>query len=465
MADLEKTIDTPENSGGSAVSNTWNDFNLDFSDSLTPDSNPLTQENAQPEIPQSETEPTLSNVTPENSVENNLEAPLNSFPEENINEASAEDTIVQESLEVSSGNTDTNVTQNSLSNEQPSLQPEETPTQQDSNNVFLWSFENDMNNPTNNEEVHNNTDNSALLDQPAILDNPFSNSNAKEQEEKNKLIQKEKLAHLIKAHESKAQKSWFIKWILSGVIAMIAIIFVSFLFAKDQVIDVINMINDKTPWLSANVVDITDPQNEEVDENNENIIDNEIENENIDNEDEYSNDDEIENSEYENSEYEKSELDEEEYKEIIEKFSYQIREVMESNIENNEKLAMLEDIHKEILSIDPENEELVKYIDESTMKIYEEIAQEEVDENIEEENSDNSNEEEYSIIHVDSEEEANWVLPSHCTDLSCYGEDKEFTPCTTFRLSENLDENANRIGKNWVCKYKDPSELVYVELN
>jgi hypothetical protein len=69
----------------------------------------------------------------------------------------------------------------------------------------------------------------------------------------------------------------------------------------------------------------------------------------------------------------------------------------------------------------------------------------------------------YNIKRVLSEQEANWVLPAHCSDLTCYGEDKEFAPCTTFRLSENLDENSNRIGKNWVCKYKDPSELVYVE--
>jgi hypothetical protein len=63
-----------------------------------------------------------------------------------------------------------------------------------------------MNNPTNNEEVHNNIDNSTLLNHSAILENPILNSNSQE-EEKNKLIQKEKLAHLIKAHESKAQKN------------------------------------------------------------------------------------------------------------------------------------------------------------------------------------------------------------------------------------------------------------------
>ena len=69
----------------------------------------------------------------------------------------------------------------------------------------------------------------------------------------------------------------------------------------------------------------------------------------------------------------------------------------------------------------------------------------------------------YTITPVLSEELANWVMPAHCSDLTCYGEDKEFTPCTSFRLSKNLDENTNRIGKNGVCRYKDASELVFVE--
>jgi hypothetical protein len=55
-------------------------------------------------------------------------------------------------------------------------------------------------------------------------------------------------------------------------------------------------------------------------------------------------------------------------------------------------------------------------------------------------------------------------MASHCSDLKCY-DDKEFSPCFTFRLSENLDENANRIWNNWSCRYKDSSELVYVEFN
>ena len=31
-------------------------------------------------------------------------------------------------------------------------------------------------------------------------------------------------------------------------------------------------------------------------------------------------------------------------------------------------------------------------------------------------------------------------MPSHCTDLTCYGEDEEFVPCTSFRMIETLDE-------------------------
>lgn len=209
---------------------------------------------------------------------------------------------------------------------------------------------------------------------------------------------------------------------------MIVIAFVSFIFAKDQVIDMINMINEKTPWLSANVVEITDSQNEEVGDNEENIIDNEIEDENIDNENEYNNDDE-----FEDNELEENYTDEE-------------------NIENVDEISDVE-------YSDFEDEENINEYDNSEDI---ESYSEDIEDN---ENVDESQSLWYSITRVNYEEDANWVLPSHCSDLTCYGDDKEFTPCTTFRLSESLDENANRIGKNWTCKYKDASELVYVEFN
>ena len=92
------------------------------------------------------------------------------------------------------------------------------------------------------------------------------------------------------------------------------------------------------------------------------------------------------------------------------------------------------------------------------MEVYEKMYQEEEEDNWEE--SDNW----YTITHVDSEKDAIWVLPAHCDDLTCYGEDKEFSPCSTFKQDKNLNETARRIGNNWVCKYKDASELVYVKL-
>jgi hypothetical protein len=71
----------------------------------------------------------------------------------------------------------------------------------------------------------------------------------------------------------------------------------------------------------------------------------------------------------------------------------------------------------------------------------------------------------YTITHVNSEEEANRVLPAHCSDLTCYWEDQEFVECTSFRMIETLDENTSRVSSRGGCKYKDPSELVYVQFN
>ena len=230
-----------------------------------------------------------------------------------------------------------------------------TPEEEKNHEIVLWKFDNAMLNTIENWKNSSTLDNS-LLEHPAILDNsPIMKVNT-EDHEKAKLVQKEKLAQLIKVHESKAQKTWFTKWILSGVVLTIAIMAASFIFAKDQILNLLDPENKENIPLPASIVDLN--YNSEIDE---------------------------------------EAIDEE--------------------------------------ALDEENES----------------NQNEISEN------------HYNIIHVSSEEDANWVLPSHCSDLTCYGIDKEFTPCTTFRLAENLDENENRIGNNWVCRYKDSSELVYVE--
>lgn len=73
-----------------------------------------------------------------------------------------------------------------------------------------------------------------------------------------------------------------------------------------------------------------------------------------------------------------------------------------------------------------------------------------------------------SYEHVNKVEDANWVMSANCDNLHC-GDISEanlddLVLCTEFRQSDKLDDNANRIGSNWVCRYKDVSELVHIEL-
>ncbi len=293
-----------------------------------------------------------TNPTLDNAGNTNSDTVQNSFNSWEPMEVTGNDNLPENTIQ---GNPQLNISEmNMWNNIQASESLSSTEENGSTNNeIILWKFENAMTSQT--EEPQNYSEPSkTLLENPAILENdPTENSNSEEEQQKAKLAQKEKLLQLIKIHESKAQKNWFTKWILSWIALTTVVILASFFFAKDQIIDLLNNMWWYQPSLSANIVNLS-----------ENLTD----------------------------ETENTELDEDLINETEERKWYNIKRVL-------------------------------------------------------------------------SEQEANWVLPAHCSDLTCYGEDKEFAPCTTFRLSENLDENANRIGKNWVCKYKNPSELVYVEFN
>ena len=272
------------------------------------------------------------------------------------------------------------------------------------------------------------------------------------------------------------------KGVLSWVAITACILAVSVIFAKDQIVNLLSDENTSPTSLEASVVDIT-PENT----NEENNVDNENANEeNLDEErnfEENSEDEEDiladEDDAYKDknttevkylneddkdtiSEDKDENIYEDEDDELFEKYYSEINDIIESDIDEEEKLDLLE----QILSRNPKNEDLTEYINMNIMNIYNKISQaysdkEETEDKITE---DSNTKELYTITHVDLTGEANWVLPVHCTDLTCYGEDKEFSPCTTFKLVENLDENANRIGNNGSCRYKDNSELVYVKL-
>lgn len=73
-----------------------------------------------------------------------------------------------------------------------------------------------------------------------------------------------------------------------------------------------------------------------------------------------------------------------------------------------------------------------------------------------------------SFKHVDNVEDANWVMSANCSNLHCGDLSEanlnELTLCTDFKQKDGMEDEALRIGNNWVCRYKDISELVYVEL-
>ena len=353
-------------------------------------------------------------------ADDNIEAPVSEAPEINLSDENNSDESTT-SLDDSNEDDETSTEKVSfednfkerLQNAQTLNNEEDNTTDQDSS-ALLWKFDNIVINPVIEEESDTKiTDDfsETILKHPAVLEkSPISQANEKEEQEKAKLLQKEKLAQLIKTHEKKSWRIWFTKWILSGIVLVACAVLVSCIFAKDQVLNIINSDFLNGLSLSANVVEVENNTDDE--KNNDKEIAND--------------EDEIDNEEISDSE-----------------------NTTDDETTTDEQIA-------DVLEI---------ATDEDTTTDNEEITSDETTVDEEATNDEETNDEWYSITSVESEEEANWVLPAHCSDLTCYGEDKEFTPCTTFRLSESLDENANRIGNNWVCRYKDPSELVYVEFN
>ena len=414
MADLEKTIEqtTDNTENVNSAINPNNDLGNDLWVSVEQNS------------------PDFSNIFSENVSGNN--ASVENIPEE---DNSSQNYEPEQELEMQ---TDNAHVQENVSTSATIEAPEwydnlqeklnSTPVQEVVNNeVILWKFDNAIVNTIEDSNNPSNLDNS-LLDHAVILEkSPITEANEEEERQKNRLLQKEKLTQLIKTHESKSQKIWFAKWILSGVLLTIWVIAISFVFAKDQILDLLNISWESS--LTASVVDLTENSDESYSDDT------------LDDEFFEDNNDTISNTE----EFDDFELEEDFNGNIDNEYPEVISSEESDNFESDENL---------------DEETNNEYIEDTLQEYTEEFEVSESDENLDEETK-----ELYNITHVDSEAEANWVLPSHCSDLTCYGEDKEFTPCTTFRLSENLDENANRIGNNWVCRYKDPSELVFVEFN
>ena len=440
MADLEKPINQTEDMWSMPpVTNSDDDFNIDLSSTEV-----------------------ASNEVSENVIENqvSLETPV-------VNEVPSESTVQPSLSDEGSNDVSLLGNESTLNSEvvngssevkledSPAVNTEvKVPTA--SWEVILWKFENEM---ISREPVANETEISSPVkvdvSQP-IENSPILQANNQDQE-KAKLLQKEKLALLIKEHESKAQAKWFTMWIISGILLTICMAVVAFVLAKDQIMDLIN----GDTWSSSSVVAVDADESDDEEIEDDELVDDEISEEDalLEDWEEVEDVDDGDAAEGENQD----------------KYIIQVDEILSAWYDNETAAEMLKSLLEKIMKENEEPDiELTQYISQAILNLTvnsleidnAESSNDEIDDSVESNDTSIETEENdkwYNINYVGSEEEANWVLPAHCSDLTCYGEDKEFTPCTSFRLTENLDENANRIWSNWICRYKDASELVFIE--
>jgi len=401
----QENFDAPENSSDNIADNNINTF----------EENPFTL---------NEDKSVMSEVTDTSEVDSAKE--LSQGP--NILESSQESSPENSKLE------DNNQTSENLYNIPMSENTENilVSTENQNNEVVLETHESSITNNSDTLNASQQIDNSTLGYSANLDISPIEETKT-EDLQKNKSSQKEKLLQLIKTHESKAQKKWFLTWILSGIIATIWIVTITWFLAKDQIIDLLNSIN----WnysLTANIINITN--NDEENLNEENLNEENLNEENLNEESTI--------EDYENTEDINSEED------STNDFEYNENNYEENNYENTEYNPEFEEnINNDIQEFLSENNEEVNEEKNENIILNEEYDNISNELYTEEWNNIQENDNWYHITHVNSEEEANWVLPAHCSDLTCYGEDKEFTPCNRFKMDNNLDENAHRIGKNW----------------
>ena len=300
------------------------------------------------------------------------------------------------------------------------------------------------------------------------LDNSQNIQTAQQVAEQKARIEQQKLAWL-KEHESKAKKSWLATWILLGILITLLLFIAGVIFAKDYVLNAIDYIDSLLPTSSTNITNNNQnnyPINPIIDnsEITENALSWDIEE--LDMHEEEATD-ETDKTSISYDKVDEIISSEDDLDSKVEQLKNMVTQIIQENEEPDEELtqyisqAIMDlTINSEEPQTEENNEEVVSNENVSNENVNEEVDNSESNEIVEEENNDP-----YTITHVNSEAEANWVLPSHCSDLTCYGEDQEFVECTSFRLIETLDENTPRVSSRWGCKYKDVSELVYVEFN
>lgn len=280
---------------------------------------------------------------------------------------------------------------------------------------------------------------------------------------------KEKLLKLIKTHESIAQKKWFTIWIFSGVVLTACILGLTIIFAKEQIINLLNNWAENNIPITANILDLE----------NENNLSNEYIMPDEEITDVYEIDSSVDESETTTTEEDNNtitnEVSDKSENNLNENNGYITDEnnqeiIIKNETENNEDITENSEDITENNDIDEliENNALDNVQENENITPLDETNENTDSTQIENTslNQDNTeiDEKKYKITRVSSTWDANWVLPAACgNDIFCNNTIQTFTPCERFRLNENMSDDANRIGNTWTCRYKNISELVHVD--
>jgi len=297
----------------------------------------------------------------------------------------------------------------------------------------------DLSSIQQNTQVESNwSANGASMEAPQNTANNLADSQAMINAAK-----KDKLTQLLKAEQEKWKKAWFTKWLLSWIAVTACVLAVAVVFAKEQIIDFLSDGATTPVSLEASVVDLTA---ENVDEEN-------IDGEDVNTDETVPADDETVPADDETvpADDETVPADDE-------------------TVPADDETVPADD---ETVPADdetvPADDETVPADDETVPADDEAVPADDgtvpADDGTVPTDDLVFVHDWYTIRHVSSESEANWILPAHCSDLTCYWDNEEFVACTKFRADENLEETSQRIWSSGACKYKDPSELVYVEFN
>jgi len=300
----------------------------------------------------------------------------------------------------------------------------------------------------------NNVSNVAPQPTPNIPSNIVGNPNLESNKPNQIDANKAKLMEALKAEWKKGKRTWFTRWILSWVLITLLIAVAGIIFTKDQVINILSDERLDFLDLKASVVSLTDNQNTNSNtnvSNEEAVVEEEVTPEEAVVEEEAAPEDAVVEEEVAPEEA------------VVEEEATPEETVVEEEATPEEAVVEEEATPEEAVveeEATPEEAVVEEEVAPEDAVVEEEATPEEAV--VEEESASDKW---YTFRHVNSPEEANWVLSPNCEDTLCGNDKDSIVLCNEFRLHESLSDDAKRTGNSWICRYKDVSELVFIEFN